>query len=686
MLIKDRVQVITYKQNTLDTLTEQLNDLGLHTFLQIEGTTIDKLDEESVNDYSLLLISSEIVYKMVKPHLKPGTPYIVAKRTINFSKVKELLEIPSGTDVYLVNDMKHSAEETICTLEELGIDLSFISFYPQKQPDESIQLAITPGEDQYVPAHIERIYNIGSRLLDITTLVDIFAFFNISSVSPHMHLSARYMQSLLEISKELNEEIYQKNLLQQSLGGIVQHMDDAVLVYNNQYEIEVYNKTAAEYFQIVEKKGKQNLDSMGHDYYHAVVNLAAGQETFVDINGVTYYMKKKRINLEEKVCSTFIICRKAEDYQKIEHNLRDKVKHKNLMARYTFDDIKTVSVPVMDIIKIAKKLAKSSSTILVLGETGTGKEVLAQGIHVESNRKFEQFVGVNFAAISETLMESELFGYESGSFTGARKSGHTGFFEQAHRGTIFLDEIGDAPPVIQNRLLRVLQERQIRKVGGDRLVPIDVRVIAATNKDLRKLVEDGLFREDLYYRLNVLPIHLLPLRERKEDIMLLINLFSKEFQEKLARDQLIFTKEALELCKNHYWPGNIRELKNVVEYLSHICTGRVTPDDLPFIERPLSQILSEPSKEFQHMKEDLIRKGFINDALNILKYLSLENVPSAGRNTLQRYLNDEGLFLTDQQLRYRQKLLCDYGLIRVERGRKGSRIADKGERFLRLYG
>ncbi|WDC84728.1 sigma 54-interacting transcriptional regulator [Caloramator sp. mosi_1] len=188
----------------------------------------------------------------------------------------------------------------------------------------------------------------------------------------------------------------------------------------------------------------------------------------------------------------------------------------------------TNSPKMKECINIAKKIAKSDYTVLINGESGTGKEMIAQSIHNYSNRSIYPFVAVNCAALPENLLESELFGYEKGAFTGALKEGKIGLFEIANNGTIFLDEIGDMPLKLQTRLLRVLQEKQIMRVGSDNIINVNVRVIAATNKDLKKLVDEGLFREDLYYRINVLPISLPPLRERKEDIMPLLESFLKE--------------------------------------------------------------------------------------------------------------------------------------------------------------
>jgi len=229
---------------------------------------------------------------------------------------------------------------------------------------------------------------------------------------------------------------------------------------------------------------------------------------------------------------------------------------------------------------LARSAAKSQSTILILGESGTGKELLARAIHAESPRHADPFVAVSCAALTETLLESELFGHEKGSFTGAvaRRKGR---FEQAHGGTLFLDEIGDISAKLQLDLLRVLEERKVTRVGGTEAVDVDVRIIAATNRDLRKAAADGQFREDLYYRLNVIPITLPPLRERREDIPLLIEHFLEHLSVETDRRVDGVSADALAALMRHDWPGNVRELRNVLERGMVIAKDKlVQPDDL----------------------------------------------------------------------------------------------------------
>jgi DNA-binding NtrC family response regulator len=253
---------------------------------------------------------------------------------------------------------------------------------------------------------------------------------------------------------------------------------------------------------------------------------------------------------------------------------------KALKRQFEFKDMVSKSPKMEAVFDLAKTAAKSNSTVLILGESGTGKELLARAIHAESPRGNGAFVGVSCAALTESLLESELFGHEKGAFTGAA-TGARGKFEIAAGGTLFLDEIGDVSPKLQLDLLRVLDAREFRRVGGSQLIKTDVRIIAATNRDLKKLVEAGAFREDLFYRLNVIPVTLPPLRERKEDIPLLVEHFLAQLRTEMRKPLEGVSAEALEILMSHDWPGNVRELRNALERGAVLARGPiVTPMDL----------------------------------------------------------------------------------------------------------
>ena len=256
---------------------------------------------------------------------------------------------------------------------------------------------------------------------------------------------------------------------------------------------------------------------------------------------------------------------------------------KKLQRRYQFHDIISKSPRMLEVLELAREVASLRSTVLIRGESGTGKELVARAIHFSGSRAQKPFIAVSCAALAETLLESELFGYEKGSFTGAteRKKGK---FELADGGTIFLDEIGDIGPKLQADLLRVLQERSFYRVGGSEEVQVDVRVIAATHKDLRALVDEGKFREDLYYRLNVIEIHIPPLRERREDIPLLAEHFVERISHELGKPVDEIAQDAMRLLMDHAWPGNVRELENAIERAIVSCRGRtLTAEDFSFL-------------------------------------------------------------------------------------------------------
>ncbi len=234
-------------------------------------------------------------------------------------------------------------------------------------------------------------------------------------------------------------------------------------------------------------------------------------------------------------------------------------------ARYTFERIISCSEAMKALLHQARKVAKSNAPVLILGESGTGKELVAQAIHNASSRAGGPFIAVNCGAVPKELIEAELFGYEEGAFTGARKGGAPGKFELARGGTLFLDEIGDMPLEVQATLLRVLQEKQFAPLGGHKLIPLNVRMVAATNKDLFQLVNNGKFRLDLYYRINVLSLTLPPLRERREDVEALVNHFLARLKAGARRQELALSEEVMQLFKSYAWPGNVRELINVLE-------------------------------------------------------------------------------------------------------------------------
>jgi DNA-binding NtrC family response regulator len=291
-------------------------------------------------------------------------------------------------------------------------------------------------------------------------------------------------------------------------------------------------------------------------------------------------------------------------------SLREAMGH-----RYDYPNVVARSAKMQEVLALVERIAPTPSTILVGGESGVGKDLIARVIHQRSNRATGPFVKINSTAIPENLLESELFGYEKGAFTGAAAT-KPGKFEMADKGTLFLDEIGDVPPATQVKLLRVLQEREFERLGGTRTIKVDVRLIAATNRDLRAALEEGTFRQDLYYRLNVVPIDIPPLRDHKEDIPELVNLFLARFAQRAAKPASTISPEAVQKLVEFSWPGNVRELENIVERSAALARGPlIEVDDIRFDSAPArasgaTAALLPEGKTLDQWEDEIIREAY----------------------------------------------------------------------------
>jgi transcriptional regulator with PAS, ATPase and Fis domain len=341
------------------------------------------------------------------------------------------------------------------------------------------------------------------------------------------------------------------------------------------------------------------------------------------LNGARIVLNHIPLHLGQRMIGKLV---SFEDVTKIEE-LENKVRHaqhtKGLTAKYTFDGIMAVDPAMKRVLDVARRVAATESSILLTGESGTGKELFAQSIHNASPRKNGPFVAINCAALPETILESELFGYSEGAFTGARKSGKAGLFELAHMGTIFLDEIGDISLNVQSRLIRVIQEREVIRIGDDRIIPINIRIISATNKDLASLVTQGLFRADLFFRLDIVRIKIPSLRERQEDIPFLLNYFLGHYCQVYKLKPKTVTPGAMELLTTYPWPGNVRELQNFVEGLVIISESDVIDKD--FVQQLLRDKLGGENRA--------VREENAPKAAGILHEREYESIREVLRNT-----------------------------------------------------
>ena len=313
------------------------------------------------------------------------------------------------------------------------------------------------------------------------------------------------------------------------------------------------------------------------------------------------------ISLLNELIDIYKLTEKLNLSKIIIQNLKEHVKTLG-NGKYSFDDIITVDEKSIEVKEFAKRIALADSNVLITGESGTGKELYASAIHNFSARKDFPFIPVNCASFEKNLIESELFGYEEGSFTGAKKNGKTGLFQLAQGGTLFLDEIGELEYGLQGKLLRVLQEKSIRKIGGSKEIPIDVRLICATNKNLEQMIEENTFRRDLYYRIAIMPMSIPPLREKKNDIKAIAEKFLSDLSMKY-RKEVRLNGNALKVLKEYDWPGNIRELKNIIEFTFSMDEGNeIKAEHLPINMKnninenenilPLSEIVREAEQNY----------------------------------------------------------------------------------------
>jgi len=317
----------------------------------------------------------------------------------------------------------------------------------------------------------------------------------------------------------------------------------------------------------------------------------------------------------------------------------------NLKEKYKFENIIGKSNEMMEIFSIVSKIAMTNSTVLISGESGTGKELIARAIHLNSPRKNRAFVIINCGALPDNLQESELFGHVRGAFTGAIRD-KRGLFQEANGGTLFLDEVGETSPATQVKLLRFLQDGEIRRVGENDPIYVDVRLIAATNQDLEKAIEEGRFREDLYYRLNVIPVHMPPLRKRKDDIPLLVDHFLKKYTKDLKKNVTSFSPEAMKMLIKYHWPGNVRELENIVER-AVILTNKnvIMPEDLPPSLQESGLKSGESQEDFGEVTLDEIEKKYILKVLERFNWNQKKASETLGisTTTLWRKLKSYGI-------------------------------------------
>jgi transcriptional regulator with PAS, ATPase and Fis domain len=621
------------------------------------------------------IITDDLVVVTAQSHAMEAQHYIsdtsriiILRRTLPNKEIYKITAIPKGTNVLVVNDSPETTSEAIAFLCQLGIThLNLISYDP-KQEYPAINIAITLGEANTVPPHIKKVIDVGHRYIDISTFLSILNYFNLDTQETSKRL-IKYSDTIVTVDigiKSHYKELFMKNT---QLDTVVNLSHDAILLTDKDNFILLYNKKFSQIFDIT-----NNI--IGKNFSHVLPDISLQNSDQSIIDELIQFKDRSLLASSSKIeyfgepAGTYYNFQEVTYIRHLEKSLSKKLRDNGLVTRYTFANIQTKSPRMKDCINFAKQLSPTNHTVLITGESGTGKELIAHSIHAASPRSMYPFIAINCASFPENLLESELFGYEAGSFTGAIKEGKPGLFEQANNGTIFLDEVGDMPLSVQVRLLRVLQERQIMRVGSPKVIDVDLRVIAATNKDLQAEIQKGLFRQDLFYRLNVLPIMIPPLRERPEDIIPLLHFFMKKYH----NQKITLTQEAEISLLKYKWLGNVRELINTAAYISCMATQMVDISNLPaYILSTLTDFGPEIAYLSTHCDKEKV----------YLVLSILSGCPSgAGRKWIEAKCADSVMNITESEIRRLLSIFGEMDLVDSQVGRRGSCLTAKGQQFV----
>ncbi|MDR1243136.1 MAG: sigma 54-interacting transcriptional regulator [Deltaproteobacteria bacterium] len=663
-------------------------ELYSYSFEQESGDSRAVIPETTV-----ILAASPASYARCRG-LFPQEKLLLFSRDILFPYyLDQVFLLPPGTRVLVVNELQEAALEVIRQMREKNIThLEYIPYWEGCATDISgVDTAISPGLLRYCPPEVTRRIDIRRRHLSVGIFITLLQ---------RLGLNFEYVERLLLFHSNLLFDTYRRLSdtyvdslrLRKILESILSNVPDAILFTEDGLIIEC--NTAAE--NLFRRKRALLLNRPLRDIFSERAPDAreksagsTGQTpdaSFVlTINKANYLCIRTDISTKPRPAKRTILytLKAVSELENMEQHVRKLLymPHGN-PARYKFSDIIAADAAMLRVLDTAGEMAKSplGASILITGESGTGKELFAQAIHNASRRAGQPFVPVNFGAIPDNLVESELFGYEGGAFTGASKTGKKGLFEVALRGTIFLDEISNASLWIQARLLRVLEEKELIRLGGTTVVPVDVRVIAATNRDLLEMCRKGTFRLDLYHRLNAFPLRIPPLRERKACIAKMV----EHFQSARAVQQR-FSEEAASCVYRYNWPGNARELKNMIDFLTLKPGGIIEVEDLPPDVRSAA---ADDAAEFGNLLAGFAPYCSVELLSSLLRLFESNagESPRLGRERLRGKLSDQGFSIGDAGFRTLARRLAGAGLIEKGKTKQGTVITGKGKRLLAHIG
>ena len=630
--MKKSISVVTLFPGASQCYAGQIREL-FGDLVEVYSYSTSDQSVEKITRTDLYLVSTD-AFKIAEEESQyvPADGQVV-EIYVGYSKevIRRLKEIPAGTRVLFVNVTHQMAREAITQLEQSGVNqLQFIPYGPDvftMEPTfgddvvpENVKLAVTPDEMDFVPAGMEQVINIGHRPCTANTMIETALRLGLESVMEEKKFQ-NYIHSMASGNYSFEQMFQRSRNLESQLGLLLEILDEGVIGVNEKGKIFACNEkarviTGMKIRMLLGRPAEQIFPYI--PFEKCIREQTQVLERLIRINAANINMTVVPVMRGGRCIGAFSTLQPLSELEKKQNALRSQLRTKGYRAKYNFEDVVGKSQIIEKTKTILKSMAQTESPILLIGETGTGKEIFAHAVHLASSRRDGPFVAINVAAMPENLLESELFGYEAGAFSGASREGKTGLFEQAHHGTIFLDEIGEIPVALQAKLLRVLQEKEVRRVGSTNVIPIDVRVISATNVNIQQQIQQGKFRSDLLYRLNTLEIHIPPLRERPEDILPLIEHQMRIIAAEQGTTPPELTPEAQELLKQYRWPGNVRELRNICERIVVMSSSR-TVDQSTLMElppEPAGQPAS-PSESLPVMLPQVIRKKDLAKELGV---------------------------------------------------------------------
>jgi len=668
-----RIAVVTHtgKSPLGESLRKNLEEV-LGRCVEIRNHSLDSLRPAERIEADLILVLNKVRVLELHSHVAEPERIQVVQRTIRQQEVPRILAIPDGTRVLVVNDHSSSAMEMTALLQQLGI--SHLHYVPFEEGGDyrELRIAITPGESQRVPGHVKTVIDVGHRCLDLSAFIEIINRLGLEDPEVDRNLR-HYADTIVTLDRGISQQYRELSIKNAELAMVMDLSREGILLLSPDGRVALCNRALVAMLELREPVVGATVATFAPEIRH-ILGQRKGREWILEYRGRSLVVTRKDLACFGEVAGSCFSFQEVTYIRQLEQNLSRKLRERGHTTRYSFGDLLTRSPRMQQCIDLAARVAPSDLTVLITGESGTGKELLAQSIHHASPRARQPFVAVNCAAVPENLLESELFGYQGGSFTGALREGKAGLFEQAHNGTIFLDEIGDMPLPLQAKLLRVLQERQVVRVGAQNVVNINIRVIAATNQDLRRRIKAGLFREDLFYRLNTLQLRIPPLRDRSEDLFPLL----AHFLEEHGRTDAAFTPEARKILQRYTWPGNIRELANVASHISFMTeAGPVSAEELP------CYLQDEPGTS-GWSRDAAAPEAGPNRPRAVLEALLAcpDRDRGLGRKAIRSALAERGLLLSEGEIRGLLVHLGGMGLVRSRIGRRGTQLTEKGRAFL----